>query len=530
MAASQSASQCSNCGTSWTGIPDVCPGCHAKVLAQIWLDPCPDRVQASILAERVFECSLNEPFLTPAELSHALRAGPAKVGAVGNSETVDASERLTAHGVPHRVSTVVRPNRKAPARPFREARAALPRWLLPAFIGGLVVLAATLGASYLRPRRPDVQLAEVEGMLTRVLETEIIELDGSDPPMNALGTPVDPSGADRIRASLVEMIDGRGRGVAVGDPSYILTVRGAFTGAVGDEVRVRPEVVPAGAEPIQRARIIAIDEKNELAVLRCGSEGCPLPGAPLAGSADIRQAALLLALAGRHPISGRPVVLRHRGKVTVETADGRPLYKTLIQLGKGDQGGPLIHNGHVVGLLVPDPEGVTAYAYSIPIEVAIHDGGGLLYGLTQLGLEVPAAALSRLHDRPPQVVAKPKLTRGPVVAARRTELHVRGAYAYGGRVHLEIILYRPSGSSVPQEGWVLDFGRETKRLKSVELLMKSEEGARGLDKYKFQYYGRVSPSGRQATLRLGDIESSRFRFSSIDANSDLVQVLESRVP
>jgi S1-C subfamily serine protease len=123
-------------------------------------------------------------------------------------------------------------------------------------------------------------------------------------------------------------------------------------------------LVRSGEGPARRARIVALDRRNDLAVLAVGTDAPP--PSPLPGSDSPR---LLVRRAGRP--AALEVEIRRRLDARIRpTPDAAPVRRPALELEarvrQGDSGAPLVaEDGRVLGVLFAQSSGPRDTAYAV---------------------------------------------------------------------------------------------------------------------------------------------------------------------
>jgi serine protease Do len=222
--------------------------------------------------------------------------------------------------------------------------------------GALVAMMA--GAVHAQTRTRAVASSDDLGETSRSLQALAARVGPSVVEIITLGYGSDDV-ADVERGMLVAPSRSGGSGVIVGTDGHIVTNahvvegahqiqvellidRPALPGEHRSTVRPHPRLVPA--------RVIAIDEETDLAVIKVDEEG--LPALEFADSDEVRPGQLVLAF-------GSPMGLNSSVTLGVVSAVARQLeaddpmiyIQTDAPINPGNSGGPLVDtNGHIVGI------------------------------------------------------------------------------------------------------------------------------------------------------------------------------------
>ena len=126
-------------------------------------------------------------------------------------------------------------------------------------------------------------------------------------------------------------------------------------------------LVRSGDGPARRARVVAIDQRGDLAVLELPA-GTPRPS-PLPGTGSAR----LLVRRDGHPAAIEATV-RRRIDARIRPGPGaapvrRPAFELAARVRQGDSGAPLVAaDGSVLGVLFAQASGPSDTAYAVAAE------------------------------------------------------------------------------------------------------------------------------------------------------------------
>ena len=214
------------------------------------------------------------------------------------------------------------------------------------------------GAVHAQTRTQAVAASDDLGQTSRSLEALAARVGPSVVEIITLGYGSDDV-ADVERGMLVAPSRSGGSGVIVGTDGHIVTNAHVVEGAHQIQVELlidrpaRPGEHRSTVRPHPRlvpARVIAIDEETDLAVIKVDEEG--LPALEFADSDDVRPGQLVLAF-------GSPMGLNSSVTLGVVSAVARQLeaddpmiyIQTDAPINPGNSGGPLVDmNGHIVGI------------------------------------------------------------------------------------------------------------------------------------------------------------------------------------
>ncbi len=221
------------------------------------------------------------------------------------------------------------------------------------------LLALTTGAATAQTRtRAAAAASEDLGATSRSLEALAARVGPAVVEIITLGYGTDDV-ADVERGMLVAPSRGGGSGVLVGSDGHIVTNAHVVEGAhqIQVELLIERPAVPGEHRSTLRphprlvpARVIAIDEETDLAVIKVDEEG--LPALEFADSDDVHPGQLVLAF-------GSPMGLNSSVTLGVVSAVARQLeaddpmiyIQTDAPINPGNSGGPLVDmDGHIVGI------------------------------------------------------------------------------------------------------------------------------------------------------------------------------------